>query len=244
MDMGFNLTMVSHFSFLCDKFPKMCFWWLSISSTGTTYLRHKQMLIHTFFSMYTLEDTCDWVWGCNCLSWLPFSSTGSSYLPNEQMHILVNSSRYVSMSLRMQFFVPSECVSHLRLYSGLGAAWNVADISKGSTVVIFGLGTVGLSVSIWKIINIFISCTCPNHRIQLSLIWTQSIICMIRLLKEPNSEGHLELLGLTLTLKRVKKVFCVKQIAVLCSGIFHCKSLEYNEVDNSFLLWLQQRLLE
>jgi hypothetical protein len=31
--------------------------------------------------------------------------------------------------------------------SGLGAAWNVADISKGSTVVIFGLGTVGLSVS-------------------------------------------------------------------------------------------------
>ncbi|KAG5108477.1 hypothetical protein JHK84_045384 [Glycine max] len=29
---------------------------------------------------------------------------------------------------------------------GLGAAWNVADVSKGSTVVIFGLGTVGLSV--------------------------------------------------------------------------------------------------
>lgn len=31
---------------------------------------------------------------------------------------------------------------------GLGAAWNVANISKGSTVVIFGLGTVGLSVSV------------------------------------------------------------------------------------------------
>jgi alcohol dehydrogenase len=30
---------------------------------------------------------------------------------------------------------------------GIGAAWNVADVSKGSTVVIFGLGTVGLSVS-------------------------------------------------------------------------------------------------
>lgn len=30
---------------------------------------------------------------------------------------------------------------------GLGAAWKVADISEGSTVVIFGLGTVGLSVS-------------------------------------------------------------------------------------------------
>lgn len=31
---------------------------------------------------------------------------------------------------------------------GLGAAWNVADVHKGSSVVIFGLGTVGLSVSI------------------------------------------------------------------------------------------------
>jgi alcohol dehydrogenase len=30
---------------------------------------------------------------------------------------------------------------------GLGAAWNVANVSKGSSVVIFGLGTVGLSVS-------------------------------------------------------------------------------------------------
>lgn len=39
------------------------------------------------------------------------------------------------------------------LLSGLGAAWKVADISEGSTVVIFGLGTVGLSVSI-RICNI------------------------------------------------------------------------------------------
>ena len=43
------------------------------------------------------------------------------------------------------FFVDygTHCISTL----GLGAAWNVADVSKGSTVVIFGLGTVGLSVS-------------------------------------------------------------------------------------------------
>ncbi|CAK9156373.1 unnamed protein product, partial [Ilex paraguariensis] len=33
------------------------------------------------------------------------------------------------------------------LLLGLGAAWKVADISAGSTVVIFGLGTVGLSVA-------------------------------------------------------------------------------------------------
>ncbi|RYR49169.1 hypothetical protein Ahy_A07g035485 [Arachis hypogaea] len=30
---------------------------------------------------------------------------------------------------------------------GLGAAWNVANVTKGSTGVIFGLGTVGLSVA-------------------------------------------------------------------------------------------------
>lgn len=33
------------------------------------------------------------------------------------------------------------------LIIGLGAAWKVADIAGGSTVVIFGLGTVGLAVS-------------------------------------------------------------------------------------------------
>ncbi|KAK9158016.1 hypothetical protein Scep_004590 [Stephania cephalantha] len=31
---------------------------------------------------------------------------------------------------------------------GLGAAWRVADISKGSTIVIFGLGTVGLLIKL------------------------------------------------------------------------------------------------
>lgn len=39
------------------------------------------------------------------------------------------------------------CLLSCGVASGLGAAWNVADISKGSTVVIFGLGTVGLSVA-------------------------------------------------------------------------------------------------
>lgn len=39
------------------------------------------------------------------------------------------------------------CLLSCGLSAGLGAAWNVADISKGSTVVIFGLGTVGLSVA-------------------------------------------------------------------------------------------------
>lgn len=35
-----------------------------------------------------------------------------------------------------------------KVWLGLGAAWKVADVSKGSTVAIFGLGTVGLSVSL------------------------------------------------------------------------------------------------
>lgn len=33
------------------------------------------------------------------------------------------------------------------LASGVGAAWNTANISKGSTVAIFGLGAIGLAVS-------------------------------------------------------------------------------------------------
>ncbi|KAL5173147.1 Alcohol dehydrogenase-like 6 [Glycine soja] len=39
------------------------------------------------------------------------------------------------------------CLLSCGVAAGLGAAWNVADVSKGSTVVIFGLGTVGLSVT-------------------------------------------------------------------------------------------------
>ncbi|XP_071697586.1 alcohol dehydrogenase-like 6 [Rutidosis leptorrhynchoides] len=39
------------------------------------------------------------------------------------------------------------CLFSCGAASGFGAAWNVADVSKGSTVAIFGLGTVGLSVA-------------------------------------------------------------------------------------------------
>ncbi|KAL5211995.1 hypothetical protein ABZP36_022842 [Zizania latifolia] len=39
------------------------------------------------------------------------------------------------------------CLLSCGVSAGLGAAWRVADISKGSSVVIFGLGTVGLSVA-------------------------------------------------------------------------------------------------
>lgn len=45
--------------------------------------------------------------------------------------------------------VPLEkiCLLSCGVAAGLGAAWKVADIKKGSSVVIFGLGTVGLSVA-------------------------------------------------------------------------------------------------
>ena len=33
------------------------------------------------------------------------------------------------------------------LVPGVGAAWNTANVSKGSTVAVFGLGAVGLAVS-------------------------------------------------------------------------------------------------
>ncbi|KAK4775516.1 hypothetical protein SAY87_023477 [Trapa incisa] len=39
------------------------------------------------------------------------------------------------------------CLLSCGVATGLGAAWNVADVSRGSTVVIFGLGTLGLSVA-------------------------------------------------------------------------------------------------
>ncbi|GKD42328.1 alcohol dehydrogenase-like 6 protein, partial [Tanacetum coccineum] len=39
------------------------------------------------------------------------------------------------------------CLLSCGTAAGLGAAWNVADVTKGSTVANFGLGTVGLSVA-------------------------------------------------------------------------------------------------
>ncbi|KAL7138711.1 hypothetical protein ABFS83_09G001300 [Erythranthe nasuta] len=39
------------------------------------------------------------------------------------------------------------CLLSCGVAAGLGAAWKVANVSQGSTVVIFGLGTVGLSVA-------------------------------------------------------------------------------------------------
>jgi Zn-dependent alcohol dehydrogenase len=34
------------------------------------------------------------------------------------------------------------------ILAGIGAAWKVADVEKGTTVAIFGLGAVGLAVSL------------------------------------------------------------------------------------------------
>lgn len=52
-------------------------------------------------------------------------------------------------AVKIDSTAPLEKISLLScgVAAGLGAAWKVADIRKGSTVVIFGLGTVGLSVA-------------------------------------------------------------------------------------------------
>ncbi|KAK7380153.1 hypothetical protein VNO78_32611 [Psophocarpus tetragonolobus] len=52
-------------------------------------------------------------------------------------------------AVKVSPFAPLEkiCLLSCGVAAGLGAVWNVADVSKGSTVVIFGLGTVGLSVA-------------------------------------------------------------------------------------------------
>lgn len=40
---------------------------------------------------------------------------------------------------------PDRCNTNFGL-SGVGAAWRTAKVEKGSTVVIFGLGAIGLAV--------------------------------------------------------------------------------------------------
>lgn len=52
-------------------------------------------------------------------------------------------------AVKISSTVPLEkiCLLSCGVAAGLGAAWKVADISKGSNVAIFGLGTVGLSVA-------------------------------------------------------------------------------------------------
>ena len=74
---------------------------------------------------------------------------------------------------------------------GLGAAWNVADISKGSTVVIFGLGTVGLAVSIRRVFSNKLSAVMIFLRIY-SIFINYYKASMIRLHKVPNLGEHLK----------------------------------------------------
>ncbi|KAK8347778.1 hypothetical protein V6Z12_A06G039400 [Gossypium hirsutum] len=46
-----------------------------------------------------------------------------------------------------EFPVDKACLLSCGISTGIGAAWKVADIEEGSTVAIFGLGTVGLAVA-------------------------------------------------------------------------------------------------
>ncbi|PIA54942.1 hypothetical protein AQUCO_00901090v1 [Aquilegia coerulea] len=56
---------------------------------------------------------------------------------------------HTGCAVKISSTVPLEkiCLLSCGVAAGLGAAWKVADINKGSSVVIFGLGTVGLSVA-------------------------------------------------------------------------------------------------
>ena len=46
------------------------------------------------------------------------------------------------------FLKDTEYLKNYCLRAGVGAAWNTADVEEGSTVAVFGLGAVGLSVII------------------------------------------------------------------------------------------------
>lgn len=41
------------------------------------------------------------------------------------------------------------------MFVGVGAVWKVADVEKGSTVAVFGLGAVGLAVSLYHKFRFF-----------------------------------------------------------------------------------------
>ncbi|KAK9143116.1 hypothetical protein Syun_012516 [Stephania yunnanensis] len=69
---------------------------------------------------------------------------------------------YRGSDLRLRFEVQANYVitEEMQLKC-LGAAWRVADISKGSIIVIFGLGTVGL-LSHTALLCMMYSCSCIN----------------------------------------------------------------------------------
>ena len=74
------------------------------------------------------------------------------------------------------------------MVSGVGAAWNTANVSKGSTVAVFGLGAVGLAVSKIKLF-------CPTYK---RIYFTKLPVYLCsRLPRVPGYEGHLGLSVLT-----------------------------------------------
>jgi threonine dehydrogenase-like Zn-dependent dehydrogenase len=42
--------------------------------------------------------------------------------------------------------------------TGIGSAWRIGKVSPGSSVAVFGLGTVGLAVSLWDLNHPLLVC--------------------------------------------------------------------------------------
>ena len=68
------------------------------------------------------------------------------FLPtNLNQSVIIHSFIQIIIIIIKIFNIFVVCLWHAS--SGVGAAWNTANISAGNTVAIFGLGTVGLAVS-------------------------------------------------------------------------------------------------
>ena len=81
------------------------------------------------------------------------------------------------MNVRFEQFIDG------RPTAGVGATMKAAQIEEGSTVAIFGLGTVGLAVALVLAFNSLIFCSCisnlRSHLISLKLIRTVRSLCFL-----------------------------------------------------------------
>jgi len=79
-------------------------------------------------------------------------------------------------------------------FSGLGATLNVAKPPKGSTVAIFGLGAVGLAVSLFSFVNL--SSQLSNSLLAKAFLVYNKLMFMFMLIRLRKGLGLQGLLGL------------------------------------------------
>lgn len=70
---------------------------------------------------------------------------------------------------------------------GVGAVWNTANVEKGATVAVFGLGAVGLAVSIYSSAFRILFFFLYNHQFFIKYFITNSLLPFLYILKKKKS---------------------------------------------------------